>query len=108
MHHAQARRHRVDRRTEADGRAAQSNLAGVRRLQAEQDAHQGRLARPVLAHHPVDLAGFGREVHAAVGDKAAVALDDANRLDLRHETRSGREGYFADIGSAILIEPSTI
>ena len=108
MHHAQARRHRVDRRTEANGRVAHANLARVRRLQAEQDAHQRRLARPVLAHHAVDLAAFGREIHAVIGDKAAVALDDADGFDLGHETRPGSAGYLALIGSAILIEPSTI
>ena len=108
MHHAQARRHRVDRRTEANRRVTHANLARIRRLQAEQDAHERRLARPVLAHHAVDLAPFGREIHAVVGDEAAIALDDADGCDLGHETRPGSAGYLALIGSAILIEPSTI
>ena len=89
-------------------RVTQANLARIRRLQAEQDAHERCLARPVLAHHAVDLAPFGREIHAVIGDKAAIALDDADGCDLGHETRPGPAGYLALIGSAILIEPSTI
>ena len=76
--------HGVERRAEADRRAAQANLARIRRLQPEQDAHQGRLAGPVLAHHPVDFAALDREVDMIIGDKAAVALDDADSFDLRH------------------------
>ena len=87
-------------------RAAQPNLARVRRDEAEQHAHQGRLAGPVLAHHPVDLAALDREVDLIVGEQAAVALDDADGFDLGHGSVTGC--YFAIIGSAILIEPSTI
>ena len=107
MHHAHARGHSVERRTEADRRAAQADFARVRRLQAEQDAHQGCLAGPVLAHHSMDLAALDREVDAVVGDKPAIALDDADGCDLGHE-KGRRAGYFAVMGSAILIEPFTI
>ena len=85
MHHAHAGGHGVERRTEADRRAAQADLARVRRLQAEQDAHQGRLAGPVLAHHPVDFAALDRKVDAVVRDEPAIALDDADGFDLGHE-----------------------
>ena len=69
--------------------------------------HQGRLAGAVLAHHPMDLAAIDRKGDAVVGDKPAIALDDADGFDLGHET--GRKAlYFAAIGSAIFTEPSTI
>ena len=87
MHHAEARGHRVDRRTEANGRVAHADLARVRRVKAEQDAHQRRLAGPVLAHHAVDFAAFGRNIDAVVGDKAAVALDHADGRYLRQASR---------------------
>jgi hypothetical protein len=48
------------------------------------------------------------EIHAIIGDKAAIAFDDADGCDLGHERRPGSQGYLALIGSAILIEPSTI
>jgi hypothetical protein len=40
-----------------------------------------------VAHHAVNLPPFGREIHAIIGDKAAIALDDADGCDLGHETR---------------------
>ena len=90
------------------GASRTQNLALVRRLQAEQDAHQRRLAGAVLAHHAVDLAPLGGEIDAVVGEEAAIALDDADGCDLGHETRPGSASYLALIGSAILIAPLTI
>ena len=53
----------------------------------------------------MDLAAINRKVDAVVRDKPAIAFDDAEGFDLRHEN----EGfYFAIMGSAILIEPFTI
>ena len=61
------------------------------------------LPAPFSPITPMDLAALGREVDAVVGDKAAEALDDPERRDLRHDV-----GYLAVIGSAIVIAPSTI
>ena len=108
MHHPETGPHGLDRRPEANGRVAQADLACVRLLQSEQDAHQSCLARAVLSHHAVNLAAFGLETNAVVGDKAAIALDDADGSDLNHGSGPDGAGYLALIGSAILIEPSTI
>ena len=106
MHHAHARRDRVERRAETDLLAAQPDRSLVRPLQAVDEAHQRRLARAVLAHDRVDLADLGRKDRHGRWRGAAVALDDADRLELRRPSR--RAAYFAIMGSATLTAPLTI
>ena len=70
MHHAQARRDRVERRTEAHRRVAQPNLAFVRLLRGRKRMLISvDLAGAVLAHHGEDLAALDGEVDAVVGEQ---------------------------------------
>ena len=83
VNHAHAAGDRIQRGAEADLGAAQRDASFVRALQAIEDAHQCRLARAVLAHHCMDFSAFDGKIHIVVGKDAAVALDDADRLELR-------------------------
>ena len=65
----------------AGGREA--NLALVRRVEAVEDVHQGRLARPVLAEQRVHLAGQEVEVDAVVRD------DSRERFVMPRSSRTG-------------------
>ena len=80
VHHADAGGQRVGRTGDPDGFAGDQDFAGVRRVGAEQDVHQRRLAGPVLAEQPEDLAGRDGEVHRLVGDDGAEAFRDAAHL----------------------------
>ena len=65
------------------GFAVDHDVPGVGQRQAVQDAHQGRLARAVLAEQRVDLALGEVEVHVVVGEQRAEALGDATKQDGR-------------------------
>jgi hypothetical protein len=51
--------------------------------EAEQDAHRRRLARPVGAEKPVDLARGNGEIDVVHGAPRSVVLDEASDLDCR-------------------------
>src|SRR5580704_6485862 len=63
-------------------RAAQQHATFVWLLQAVEDAHQRRFAGAVLAHDAMNLAARDDEIDVIIGDEGAVALDDADRLEL--------------------------
>ena len=106
MNHAHADGDRIERRAEAHFDAAQEDAPLVGRLQAVEDAHQGRFAGAVLAHDRVNLAAVDGEIDVIVGEDGAVTLDDADRFQLRDRQRLS--AYLAVIGSATLIAPLTI
>ena len=78
--HAHAGRDGVAGRPDADGLPTDVDGAAVHAGQPVEDAHQRRLAGPVLAQQGVDLTPRQGEVHAVVRDKAAEALGDASQI----------------------------
>ena len=69
------------------GFAADEDLAGVTRDFAGQDAHQRRLAGPVLAEQGVHLAGPDVEIDGLQGPHSSEGPRDALELDeVRHPT----------------------
>mgnify|MGYP000659440099 CR=1 FL=1 len=66
------------------GAAEEDDLARRRARQAADHLHGGRLARAVLAHEAVDVAGGDGHVQVVHGQLAAVALGEAARLDDVH------------------------
>ena len=66
----------------------QSHVTGVRLVDAGQNLHQRALARAVLAHERMDLAGEKREVDIREGLDGAESLGDScqfeNRRALAH------------------------
>ena len=89
MNHAHAGGDRIQRRAEAHFDAAQEDAPLVGRLQAVEDAHQGRLAGAVLAHHRVNLSALDGKIDVIVGEDGAVTLDDADRFQLRDRQAPG-------------------
>ena len=83
----------VDRhvgRVDAQGSPVQADLALVRVVEAVEDAHERRLARPVLAEERVHLALDEVEVDVVVRDDAGEPLRDAAQLEkgrIRHGRR---------------------
>src|SRR5215211_3636206 len=68
-------------RAEADRLALEQHLAVVRAVQAVDDVHQGRLARPVLAEQSVHLARNEVEAHVVVRQDAGELLRDPAQLE---------------------------
>jgi hypothetical protein len=56
------------------------SLVGV--VEAVEDVHERRLARPVLAEQAVDLTRLDDEVDGVVGDHPGEALGDAPQFEL--------------------------
>ena len=88
MNHAHAGGDRIQRRAEAHFDAAQEDAPLVGRLQAVEDAHQGRFAGAVLAHYRVNLSAVDGKIDVIVGEDGAVTFDDADRFQLRDRQRS--------------------
>ena len=65
------------RRTDPDRLSAHVNGAGVRLLQAGENADKGRFSRAVLAEQDVNLASENIERHIIVGNDARELFADA-------------------------------
>src|ERR1700722_14966886 len=65
------------RRTDPDRLSAHGNDAGVRLLQASENAYEGRFSRAVLAEQDVNLTGENVERHIIVGNDARESFGDA-------------------------------
>ena len=79
--HPDAARDRVRRSLYRDRRAIDTDLALVRRDEAVEDVHQGRLAGAVLTEERVDLAFAELEIDRVVRERApGKALGDAAHL----------------------------
>ena len=74
VHHADPVRGRVVGRAQAHPLPIDAHLARVGPVQAGEDRAERRLARPVLAQQPVDLAGAQIEIHPIVGGDAEERL----------------------------------
>ena len=93
MHHPDPCANGVTRRVERDRRPVEDDLARVRPVQAVEDVHQRRLARPVLAEERMHLAATEVEVDRVVGHDARKPLGDTSQLEnersgLSHRGRS--------------------
>ena len=75
----------------AVGLPVEDHFPGVGGIRPGEDAHQGRLARAVLADERVDAAGMDREIHTAQGRRGAKGLLDASHCEQRRGGR-GRHG----------------
>ena len=75
-----AQPHRVGRPLHVDRVAAQEDRAFVRRMDAVDDLHQRRLARPVLADECDDLAAVDGEVDVGQRDHGRKAFGDSRHL----------------------------
>ena len=71
----------VFRRAECHRLAVQVYLARIRSVETGQNAHEGGLARPVLAQQGVHFAPPRRELHPAVGHHARKGLVDPHHRD---------------------------
>ncbi len=91
--HAQALLERVADRGEADGPPVEPELAGVGLEVAVEDADQRRLAGPVVADEPDDLARMDGDRHPPQRLDAAEALADSFGVDGRREA-----GHAAVVG----------
>ena len=83
---------RLPRRLDRHGLAVEQELALVRPVEPVEDAHQRRLARPVLAQQRVDLAFSQVEVDAVVRDDRAESLGDPAQLERERGIGAAR-GY---------------
>jgi len=81
MHHADTGSQRIGRTGDPHRLALDENLAGIRRIGAEQHIHQRRLAGAVLAQQPEDFTGRDAEVDSLVRLDGAEALGDAAHFD---------------------------
>ena len=81
VHHADAGGVGVVGVFDQEGLSVLPDLARVRLVQAEQHAHQRRLARAVFAQQRVDLAPDQPERDVVVGAYAGEVLGDADHLD---------------------------
>ena len=75
--------------------AVDPDLTGIQVRQPVGDAHDGRLARAVLAEQRVDLAATDIEVDAVVGDEVSEPLRDPAQLE------SGRVSCHAQATRAV-------
>ena len=93
--HPDAGPDRVARRADRLQLAVDPDLTGIRVRQPVGDAHDGRLARAVLAEQRVDLAATDIEVDAVVGDEVSEPLCDPAQLE------SGRVSCHAQATAAV-------
>src|SRR5207302_3834270 len=91
VEHADAADDRVPGRAQLRALPIDPHRAGVRAVQARQDAHQCGLARAVLPEQRQDFPRVDRQVDARVGDHSGEGFDDAPELD----QRPGHLGYLA-------------
>ncbi len=61
--------------------AVDANLALIRRMETEEDVHQGRLAGAIFAKQGMDFALAYLEGNAVVGNDARESFDDIEHLD---------------------------
>ena len=83
VHHADAGGQRIGRTGDPHRLALDQDLAGIRRIGAEQHIHQRRLAGAVLAEQPEDFTRRDAEIDGLVRLDGAEALGDAAHFDER-------------------------
>ena len=98
VYHADAAGERVAGGAEDDLPVVDEDFALVRRVQAHQDVHQGRLARAVLADERQHLALAHGERDVAAREDAGEALGDV--LDAKAGDRLGCHGHTSVCGPA--------
>ncbi len=81
VHHPDPELDRIFRRRDRDGLPAHQDLPRVGRVEPVEDAHEGRLAGPVLPQQGVDLAALEVEVDLVVREHAREALGDPAQLE---------------------------
>ncbi len=87
MNHADAGRQGGGGIARREGPARDLNRPLVRNVMAEQDAHQSRLAGPILAEDRQHLAGKKVEIDVAIRDQVAKGLGDAAQAEDRLRLR---------------------
>ena len=88
MDHRDARRHGVGGLVPGERAAAKDDRALVGRRHAEEDLHQGALARAVLAEQAEDLSRPHFEIDAVIGAHGAKATDNSSHFQKRGHERS--------------------
>ncbi len=91
-HHADAQRPRRGRPRQFDRLSGPAQFAAAGLDQAINHLHQGRLAGAVFAEQGVDLARSDIEIDRIIGEKTAVSLGDADRLEKRQIASSSCGG----------------
>jgi len=85
MDHRHPQLPRRVRMPQPDRASSKADFAGVRRLETRQQAHEGGLARPVLAYHRVHLAASEPEANPVKGPHARERFPEI--LDFQHNVR---------------------
>ena len=81
MHHANAMADRLARGADSNRLAVDADFAFVGFIEAVEDRHQRRFARPVLADNAMDHSALDDEIDVVVGVNGAEALIDADQFD---------------------------
>ena len=97
MDHRDAVLQRVERRSQTDFLALESEGAGVRLVDAGDDLHQRRFARAVLAHQRVDVAALEAERDVVERQHAGKGLYGRSppRANIRRRERRRSRGQLA-------------
>ena len=101
VHHAEARREGGPRRTRRQRPPERLDRARIGRVMAEEDVHQRRLARAVLAKKGKDLALMEGEADILVGRQPAEPLGDPGQP--QHDPPGRIRRHQDDVGSSSLI-----
>src|ERR1700733_889816 len=84
MHHADARRPGIARRSEMDFLSVDTHGSGISRMDTGDDLHHRAFASAVLAGETMDLAGVQREVDIPKRLDAAKRLRNVSQFEQRH------------------------
>ena len=111
MHHADARRQRRPRLARRQRLAKDFDRAFVGRVMAEENIHEGGLARTVFAQQGDHLTAPQLETDPVIGGQAAKALGDAveaqdnvlRRRRVSHQEEAGSSSLISTVNSPALI-----
>ena len=93
MHHADAVRDRLARRTDADDFAVDANIAGVCFVKAIENRHQRRFASAVLADDAVNESALDAQIDVFIGPNRAETLVDPDEFDGGRRLSLGRQSH---------------
>src|SRR5262249_49244274 len=76
--------------------SVEHDFAGIRRIEAGDDAQQRRLARPARSHHGAAATGSHAEIDAVERRNGAVAAADALKFKQAHRLAAGFEYMYSN------------